>query len=237
MSLIIDLIIIIAAVSAIYLGIVRGFVKSVMGFASVLIAIAAIYFFTAPVAAWLNDAFVGDWVSGIVDDALVGIVSAGSDKLELGKIFTDRPEALVSIAEQFGCDLDELAAYYAESLANAADPFALEALAEKIAAPAADALSVALSALAIFVVSLIVLKLITLILDLICHLPVLDKLNTFLGMLFGIGSAIVTSWVIANLAVGLISALESINQDMFNQTVITGSVILRFFHENSLILF
>ena len=41
MSLIIDLIIIAAAVASIYLGLQRGFIKSVMNFLSLLIAIAA----------------------------------------------------------------------------------------------------------------------------------------------------------------------------------------------------
>ncbi|MBE6613367.1 MAG: hypothetical protein E7632_12860 [Ruminococcaceae bacterium] len=236
MSLVIDLIIIAAAVFTVYHGITRGFVKSVMSFASVLIAIAAAYFLTGPVAAFLQETVIFGWIFGMVSESLQGIVSAGTSRLELDKIFTDRPEALTEIAERFDFDLDELAAYYYDALSGAADEEALTALSEKIAAPAASAISTILAALGIFIVALIALKLLTLLLDLICRLPVLSHLNTFFGAVFGAASAIVTSWCIANLAVGIITAFETVNSDLFNPTVINGSILLRFFAENGFIV-
>lgn len=237
MSLIIDLLIIIAAVAAIYLGIVRGFIKSVMHFASLILALIAVFVFTAPVSNWLNETFIEERVSSITEESLTGIVDAGVEHLKLQKVLEDRPDALVDVTERFSVDIDELVSYYSEFLIDLAESIAIDELAIKLADPTAAALSSVLAAIAVFAAAMIVLKLLTWILDMICRLPVLNKLNTFLGFLFGVGSALVTSWVIANMSVGLITAMESINGDIFNQSVIESSIILRFFYNNSLILF
>jgi len=237
MSFIIDLVIILIAVSAVYLGIMRGFVRSVMGFASVILAVAAAYFFTAPVADWLDERIIGSWVSGIVDDSLTGIVHAGTQNLSLEKIFTDRPEALTAIAEQFGADLDAISAHYYDVLAGAAEQDALAELSAMIASPTAAAISTALAALGVFIAALIVTRLVTFFLDMICRLPLLDRLNTFLGLLFGAASAVVLAWVAANLAVAIVLAFESIEPGVFNESVISGSIIVKFMREQGWILF
>ncbi len=237
MSLIIDFIIIAAAVAAIYLGIVRGFIKSVMHFVSLILALIAVVVFTGPVSEWVNERFVGERVSEITEDSLSGIVDAGVEKLQLEKVFEDRPDALLNVTERFSVDIDDLVSYYSDFLTDLAESAAIDELAAKLADPTAAALSTVAAAIVIFIVALLALKLITFILDLIFRLPVLNKLNTFLGFLFGIGSALITAWIISNMATGLIFALESINGDIFNHSVIDGSVILRFFYNNSLILF
>ena len=237
MSLIIDLIIILAAVAAVYNGISKGFIKSVMHFASLIIALICVFTFTGPLATWLGDTFIDGNVSDITENSLNAIVTAGTEHLSIDQILSDRPDALTEVASRFSCDLDELAGYYNEFLSGLADGDAIDALSKKIAAPTADAISTVAAATIVFITALLICGLITYILDLICRLPVLKQLNTFLGSLFGIGSAVVTSWVIANLSVGLISALESIRGDIFNESVITGSIILKFFFDNSLIFF
>ncbi len=237
MSLIIDLIIIVAAAVSIYLGIVKGFIKSVMQFASLIIALIAVFVFTSPVSDLLYDTFVEKQVSSITSEALTGIITAGEERLQLDKIMADRPDALTQITERFSIDLDELTAYYTENLKSLTEPDAINKLADTIAHPTAEAVSTVAAAILVFIAAMLILALVTFILDSVCRLPVLRRLNTFFGFLFGVGSALVSAWVIANVSVGLITALEAINSDFFNETVISGSFILRFFYNNSLILF
>ncbi len=237
MSLIIDFLIIAVAGAAIYLGIARGFIKSVTHFLSLIVAVVAVFVFTVPVSDWLNDKFVEDQVSTITEDSLNGIVDAGVERLQLEKVFNDRPDALINVTERFSVDIEELVSYYTEFLSSLAESAAIDELAEKLAGPTAAALSTALSAIAVFVAAMIVMKLISFILDLIFRLPVLKRLNKFLGFLFGVCSAAVSVLVIANLAVGLIFALEAINGDIFNQSVVDNSFILSYLYDNSLIIF
>ena len=237
MSLVIDLLIIAAAAISVYFGITKGFIKSVMQFASLIIALIAVFVFTAPVSDLLYKSFVEKEVSNITGEALTGIITAGEEHLALDKIMTDKPEALTEITDRFSVNIDEIISYYKDSLKSLAESDAVGELADAIAKPTAEAVSTVVAAILVFVVSMLVLALITFILDSICRLPVLRRLNTFFGFIFGLGSALVSAWVIANVSVGLINALEAINSEMFNETVISGSFILRFFYNNSLILF
>ncbi len=237
MSLIIDLIIIVAAVASIYLGLQRGFIKSVMSFLSLLIAIAAVYVFINPVSDWLNERIVSSRVDAIVENSLESLINAGEQQLGLSKLFDDRPDALVEITERFNFNIDTVDDYYRTQLASLPESEAFDELVHHIAEPTATAISDVAAALGIFIAALIVLHLVTFILDLICRLPVLRTLNRALGFLFGVGSALVSSWVISNIAVGLINAMNSIDSSMFNQSVIDDTIILRFFYNNSLILF
>ena len=83
MSLVIDIIIILAAVASVYGGIVRGFVKSASGFVSLILALAAAYMFASPAAEWLDRNVVSERVGAIVSDSITSIVSAGEQKLAL----------------------------------------------------------------------------------------------------------------------------------------------------------
>ena len=237
MSLVIDIIIILAAVASIYCGIVRGFVRSASGFVSLILAVAAAFMFTTPTAEYLNEKFIAERVENIVSDSLTGIVSAGEQQLALPQIIADRPAALDSVAKRFGFDLDEVADYYDGTLSGESDSSAISKLSEYIAEPTARSISRVTASALVFIAALFLLKLLFWLLDLICRLPVLDKLNTLLGLLFGIASAIVFSWSIANISVGLIRAFVAIDSGIFNQSVIDGSVILKFFYEKGFIIF
>ena len=236
MSLFLDILIIITAVAAIWSGISRGFVRSVMGFVSLILAVAAAFVFTPKVAAIYNEKFVSGWVGSIVETSLDELVTAGGQRLELSKIFEDKPEALRSVAERFGIDLDEIESYYLE-IQPENDSEAIKDLSGQIASPTAAAISSVLAALSIFLAALIALKLITFILDLICRLPVLATLNSLLGFVFGLANALIGAWAIANLAVGLMHALNAVKPEIFNQSVIDGSIIVKFFCDQSLIFF
>lgn len=236
MSLIIDLVIIVSAIISVVLGVKRGFVKSVMSFASILLAVIAVYLFTAPTAAILNEKYIGKYLDEAVSEQITQILSAGVGKIDLEKLIDERPDALEEIAKRFNVDLDSIAEYYSEKLADLTDAEAINGISEHISSPAATAISQILAAIAIFVVTLIVLKLLSLVLDLIFKLPVLKTLNSILGLIFGIASALLSTYILANLAFGLVGALGAINPELFNESAINGSVVLKYFVENNLIL-
>ncbi len=235
MSLFIDAIIIIAAVASIYFGIVRGFVRSVMGFAALMCAIIAAALLSPMVSELMYNGFIAEKVSEIASDAIGELISAGEQRLELSGILADRPEALGSLVERFGGDIDELSAHYGE-LDEFTDDEAIKSLADRLTASTARGISNVLAALGVFVAALILLKLLLSLIDLVCRLPVLSTLNTLLGLIFGVFTAIAAALVIANTAASLISAMNAIDPAVFNQSVIDDSIILRFMSEQGLIL-
>ncbi len=236
MSLVFDFIIILAAVFSIYLGISRGFVRSIMHFASLILALIAVFVFTTPLSELLYDSVISKSVSNITESSLTDIIGTGVAKLEISNVLEDRPEALTDLTTRFFTSIDEVTEYYNNFLKSLSEPDAINKISEMIATPTAKAISTVIAAIILFVGSLLILKIITFILDLIVKLPVLDKLNKFLGMLFGVASALITSIVIANISVGLINSLESINSELFNDSVISGSIVLRFFFNSGLII-
>ncbi len=236
MSLIIDLILVLVAAAAIYLGVSRGFVRSVMHFASLIIAVAAVYFLTQPFSVWVNQTFIDGKLSTEVESAISSIISAGEEKLQLSMVLGERPQALEDVAERFSVNLDEIEEHYSANLSAFEDSIAIEDISDKIASPAEKAISNIIAAIVIFIGTLIVLKFVVFLLDLLCHIPGLKHLNKLLGLVFGICSAVVSVFIIANLAVGLIHALETMNDSLFNQGVIDGSFIIRFLNSYNLIL-
>ena len=235
MSLIFDFIIVLVAAIAIIRGISKGFIKSVMSLASIVIAILCVLTFTKPLSAWVGEKYISEPITDIAHEALSGIVNTGAESMSFDKVFEDRPEALVSLAERFSFDLDEISAYYDNALSSLSVEESITGLSEKIAAPIAEGISTVISAIAIFLVSMLVCTIITFILDGVCHLPVLKKLNKILGAVFGIISALLTSWLIANILAGLIIAFGAVHGEIFNESVITDSFILKFFYNNNLI--
>ncbi len=235
MSLIIDLILVLVAAAAIYLGVSRGFVRSVMHFTSLLIAVAAVYFLTQPFSVWVNQTFIDGKLSTEVESAISSIISAGEEKLQLSMVLGERPEALEDIAKRFDVKLDDIEQHYTANLSGFADSDAIEDISDKIASPAEKAISNIIAAIVIFLGTLIILKFIVFLLDLLCHIPGLKHLNKLLGLVFGICSAFVSLFIVANLTVGLIHALESVNSNLFNDEAINGSFILRLLTDYNLI--
>jgi len=237
MSLIVDLVIIAAAIGCIYFCISRGFVRSVMGFVSILVAIVVAFLFSSKLAVWIDESYLRKCTTHIAVNAIDSIVSAGTDKIDISKVLADSPDTIAEFASRFGFTAEELQEYYKEALTDLSTAAATDKLAEYIARPTSKAISFATAAIVLYLGTLLALKLLTFMIDLICHLPILDTLNTILGALFGIGSALLMAWMISNLSILLINALEAVKPEIFNPAVIDSSIILRFFYEHSLLLF
>ncbi len=237
MNLIIDLIILLCAAAAIYLGISRGFVRSVMHFASLILAVVAVFIFTNPVAAWLNNSFIKSGVSEIIEESLSDLIFDGENSFRVADIFSESPKALQDILDRFEVEFDVIEGYYNDNVASSVNEGeAINAISEKIAHPTSAAISKVLATIIVFIAALVLLRIFTFILDRICQLPVLRRLNKFLGLLFGIASAVITVLVIANIAVGLIEAFDSINNTVFNKDIIDRSIVLKFLKNNNLII-
>lgn len=237
MSFIFDLIILVIALTAICHGISKGFVKSGMRLVSVILALVFVFTFTTPLSAWIEEKFVKERVSDFTQQTLDSIVNAGSEDIEIDEVLNDKPEALSNFAERFKFDISDIEDYYNNFLSNLTRPDAIKALSEKIAAPTSASISTVFAAIIIFVATLLICFIAANLLDLLCRLPVLKQLNKILGGLFGVITALLSSWAVANISVGLINAMQTIRPDLFNDSVITGSFILKFFVDNSLILF
>ena len=232
MSLVIDILLIAVAVLCIWLGCVRGFIKSVMSFGSLLIALLITLSFHDPLAGFINDRFVEPAVTNGIRTGISDMIQAGTKQLDLKEMVANTPEAFRSILERFNCDPEGLAEYYDKELDHLGEEEALDGLSKKIGAPTAAGISKIIAIVALFIVSYLILKLITMLLDLIFKLPILKTLNTFFGAVFGVLSALLTVWILSNVILGLIGPLGSLNPGLFNQSTVDNSILLKYISEH-----
>jgi hypothetical protein len=72
-----------------------------------------------------------------------------------------------------------------------------------------------------------VLKLVVFLVDLIFKLPVLNGTNKTLGLLFGVGEALILAVLISSVSAAVITALGSVDPETFGAHVVERSYIMK----------
>ncbi len=232
MSLLFDAVIVLAFVLLVWLGVKRGFIKSVMHFGATIIALFISMAFTPTLASWVSTQWIDPWVTGYVTDSIHKILGNVGETVNLSALFADSAEnTFAHLLSSFGADTAALSEQFgAMTQASGAD---VSALAAAIASPVSVMLATIVSFVALFVVSLIVLSLLTLLLDAVFHLPVLKFSNKVLGLAFGVVSGLVVAWILGVVFVKLTDALSPIYPDLFNARTLDNSFILQLFAEHN----
>lgn len=228
MSLIFDGLLIILCVVIVVVETKRGFIKSVMNLGSHIAALFVAYAFTPKLAKLFCDKFFLEKISSGIRDTLKSLTENPSGQTyNLNKLFEDLPEPFTQILERYNVSLDSVS----DKIKNVTDATedAVNSLSDSISSGVANVLSSVAAFLVLFVGSIIVLKLVTLVLDSLFKLPVLSTANTTLGFLFGVVVALIVAFVFSLLSVKLIGAMNSISPELFNQSVIDNSILLKFF--------
>lgn len=231
MNFLFDIIIIAIIAFSIYRGVSRGFIKSVMKLLSFGIAFFAAYTFTGDLAKVYNDQFFLSSYTDKVSNAIAPVLQKTGEMFDLKKLFTEMPDAFKDLLTRFGANVGELETSFGTSSASAET---VENLSGKIAEPIAGMISTALAFITIFVGSLIILAILTWIIDLIFKLPVLKKANKILGFILGLLLAFVYAFIFSKLAVKIIDVGVAVRPEVFNENIISNSLLLKFFSGLSL---
>ena len=225
MGYVVDLIIVVIAFCVIFNAWKKGFVKSVAGLVTGVVAFIAAYAFTPVLGEYIYKNFALETLSGGIAKTIGSLSRTDAGKFDLASMFQDMPDALKQIIERYSVNTEK----FGEMCAGVTE--GTEATAEKvseyIAAPIADTLSSAAAFIAIFVAALIVLKLLVFLIDLIFKLPVLNSTNKTLGLLFGVGEALVLAVLISSVSAAVITALGSVDPEVFGASVVERSYIMK----------
>lgn len=235
MNLILDGIILAVCIISVVLGAKRGFIKSVMGVCTLIVSLLAAYTFTPAVSVYIEKQPFVENISDSITDTLKSLSKNDSGTYDLERLYRDMPDAFRQILQRYGADEKELADSVPPTETSEAE--AVETLSRLIADPVVKAISGALAFLGIFTLSVIALKLLTWLLDLVFQLPVLKSANTMLGLLVGIVCAFLWAWILSSLTVVLIHAMSSISPELFSDSLVDSTVILKFFRDNDLYTF
>lgn len=225
MSLLFDFFVIAVFAISLFLGIKRGFIRSVMGIAVLVVAVFGSMHFSDRLATHLKERYVEEAVSNQVSDAMSSLMS-GVESLDLDKLFEEKPQAFMDILDRFDVDFEELKQYYDGNAAKTEDP--LRHLAAHIAEPLADTLSKAAAFAILFLGILVLLSLALLILDLVFKLPFLNGANKLLGAIFGAVMGLAFAWGISTVLCALLPHLSMLSDGALSSTVIEDTIVVRF---------
>ena len=185
MHIVLDILVIGIIVGSVILGWRRGFVKSVSGLISLVLAVVIVSSFAQPVAEKLDDAVVRPWAVKQVIKTQEGLTSdAPVDQLDLAVINQ-------GIADKFGVNV--LGVEDAMGAATVGEY--VEAVIRHVGFTVT--VSMALATIGLFALSWIGMLLIGLLLKPILKLPILKQCNGLLGVAVGLISASLILMVLA----------------------------------------
>lgn len=217
-SILLNLVVLSALIIPVVRGYLNGFVKTVTRFFRFVIAFTLGFILAKPMGVLLKNWWLGEKFRAIVASAFGDSLDSAADSTGL----TDAlPSGLRTLLDTFGFDT----AGAANDAAQAGEA-AVQRFIDTIADNLASITSVALAFVLIVVLSLILLKIFSSVLNFIVEkLPLVRGLNHVLGLGVGALIGIVTAWTVAQLVVFLLTTFTNFDYSQAS--------ILSFFHDIS----
>lgn len=225
MGYVVDFIIVVIAFCVVLNAWKKGFIQSVAGLVTGVVSFIAAYAFTPALGEYIYKSFALETLSDGISKTIGSLSRTGEGKFDLSAMYSEMPDALKQIIERYSVDSEKFGEMCAGVTEGTEET--VEKLSEYIAAPIADTLSSAAAFIAIFVGALIVLKLLVFLIDLIFKLPVLNGTNKTLGLLFGVGEALILSVLISSVSAAIITALGSVDPVTFGAHAVEKSYIMK----------
>lgn len=232
-----DLLILLIAVLSVLVAWKRGFIKTFISAVSVLVALVLTVLFTVPVANALEQTDAANAVRTRIEETLDGLASENTDG-DTKQLASDPNSPLKPLLEAVGIDGAEFDHWLTEKQSLSKAAFR-EALVTYVAAPVTSLLFRALSALALFCGSLLLLKLASVLLSgVIEKIPFLREANHALGVVLGCVLAVLRIFVFCFVLRALLNAsafaglsfLSAIDPEKtFLFRLLTDSALFRFF--------
>ncbi len=212
MSLAIDIILTVIIILPVILGIKRGFVKTVMGLVSVLIAICASYILTPYLSPLCRDKIVEPYMRTPVESQIESMLDASGETFDTESLenLSEIPDVVKNICDTFGIDIQDIKSNE-EIDKQSPDQSISDHITELILSRTAYIIAF----ISVFIAAAIVLRIITIILCAICKMPILNSINRIAGAVFGFCFGGISAFVIAKLLILLLPTLVSVNPELF----------------------
>ncbi len=227
MSIAIDIIIAVVCVTAAIKAYKAGLVKSVMRLVKGIASFIAAYAFSPTFGDWICDNIVLGRVSDGIRKTIESLSRTESGSFNLSKMFGEMPDSLLQIIERYKVDKGALGGM-CENVTDASAE-AVDKLSVYIAEPISHSLSNAAAFVLIFIGAFLALSIATYIVDAVFHLPVLNGVNKFLGLVFGVAEALLFAVLLSSAAAAIVTALGSYDSNLFGEHVVNNSIIMKLF--------
>jgi uncharacterized membrane protein required for colicin V production len=227
MGILIDIILIAIIALSIWSGVKRGFIRSVMNIITFISALLCGWYFYPRLAVVYNDKFLLSKFSTDIYNSINSIISSGVESINLSRLFADKPDAFLEITRRYSADINVLEKYFNTQVNAGANNITAD-ISARIAEPVSTGLSKVLAFLTIFLGIVIILKIVTLMLDLVFKLPVLNAFNRVAGFILGSVSGLAYAWILSAVIVAALPFLSMMFPAVFSQNTGSSSVLLNF---------
>ncbi len=220
MHIIIDFALLLIVTVPIVVAARRGFVKSISGAASLVVAIAVAFVATG----YLVNAVDNNGYKKKLEDKLAGTLAdiSGSDE-EAENDINDEKSELSRYLTGIGIDTDDIKAKLEDGKSSA-----INSIAGIAAAKISDKLVYFLCFAVLFAASYIISVIVFWIISKLVKLPPLKHFDKLLGALLGLATALVFSVVFVSLVKTAIPYFQSVYPDTFSKTVLEDTFIFKY---------
>lgn len=216
MSLFLDISLLIIIVATVLSCWFKGFVRSVFGLAKSLLCMVMAYLFGPMVSSWIAERWIDGRVTQFVYDRLLSMFDAGAESFDLTQVQIKLPSWLNFILEKMGLNVTTLAGDLANQ--TEADADGLWQLSSTLARPVANLFSNLIGYAIVFLIAMLLFSVIAGVLIKIANLPVLRKIDRALGLVLGIGCALIYTAVYTFLMYAVMNLAEaSLDQFSFQE--------------------
>ncbi len=222
MPLVLDILFVLIAAIFIVVGIRKGFIKSLIQSAKLLLSIVAMYFLGSPMAQFLKDQFIFKGVYDFVHNFVDGIYQQSTAGMNAEEILASFPPFMVN---------DQVKADVNASIADAEQSGAalVESISNIVANPVSDVISNILGYVLTFVLALIVLSIAAWFLTKLAdRITFIGKVNRILGGVWGALMGIIVLFMIASI-VKFLDANNLVYQDTAIVKFFGDSILLEIF--------
>ena len=204
-AIILDILFVLVAALFIYVGVKKGFIKSLIQSAKLLLTIVATYFLGSPVAAFIKEKFVFQKVYDFWYEKIDSVYqSASATTEELRATVESAPDILLA---------PEKKAEILASLSEESGAAMVESVSNSIATPFADVISNVIGYALTFVLAFVILTVAAWFLTKIAErIPFIGTANRILGGVFGAVLGIIIL-MIAAVIIGFIDAKGAVYPD------------------------
>ena len=225
MSLLIDIIVIAAFSLSFVSGVKKGFVRSIMGIAVVVLALVGSITLSPKVNGYVNDKIIYKPVEKTVESAISGLLS---EDVRVDTLLNDQPQAYLSVLDRFGIKPDDVKDALSETDEALEEESKVKIIAKHIAEPVSASLSKPVSFVIVFLALLVSLFIVALILSVIVKLPVLKAADKLLGGILGIVTGTLLAWGLSMAITAIMPHLAVLYEGTVPASVIENSIVVKF---------
>ena len=221
MQLYLDLSVLVLILVTVIVFWVKGFIRSMLGFAKAVLSVILTYHFGPRLSVWVERALVGERVHTYVHDRFTAMFDEAAATFDLSHVVENLPSWLRAILST--SDISEVGGDFLHMTDATADEMwqMAESFADPISRTISDFIGYALTFLGV----MMVLSLVTLLLGKFADLPIIRTCDRLLGFLLGVVSAALYASVYTVLLFAILSMVEGSYasvpfHDAFDQTVL-----------------